>query len=147
MGVRTAGLVLALVVLGFAALLSLSVGARSIPLAEVVEALRHGGDSRNAVVVADVRVPRTLLALAVGVALGIAGALMQALTRSPRAARRRAWTAGAFAVLLALGGAGTDAALGMIVVQLLANGVLQQMLQPIAYGAALGIHPGWRCSS
>ena len=29
----------------------------------------------------------------------------------------------------------------MIVVQLLANGVLQQMLQPIAYGAALGIHP------
>ncbi len=85
MGVRTAGLVLALVVLGFAALLSLSVGARSIPLAEVVEALRHGGDSRNAVVVADVRVPRTLLALAVGVALGIAGALMQALTRNPLA--------------------------------------------------------------
>jgi putative heme transporter len=29
----------------------------------------------------------------------------------------------------------------MIVVQLLANGLLQQMVQPIAYGAALGIHP------
>ena len=40
-----------------------------------------------------------------------------------------------------LGGAGTDAAVGMIVVQLLANGILQQMVQPIAYGAALGIHP------
>ena len=52
-----------------------------------------------------------------------------------------AWTAGAFSVLLALGGAGTDAAVGMIVVQLLANGVLQQMVQPIAMGAALGIHP------
>jgi predicted PurR-regulated permease PerM len=52
-----------------------------------------------------------------------------------------AWTAGAFAVLIALGGAGTDAAIGMIVVQLLANGALQQMVQPIAYGAALGIHP------
>jgi predicted PurR-regulated permease PerM len=52
-----------------------------------------------------------------------------------------AWTAGAFSVLLALGGAGTDAAVGMIVVQLLANGILQQMVQPIAMGAALGIHP------
>jgi putative heme transporter len=52
-----------------------------------------------------------------------------------------AWGAGAFSVLIALGGAGTDAAVGMIVVQLLANSVLQQMVQPIAYGAALGIHP------
>ena len=52
-----------------------------------------------------------------------------------------AWSAGAFTVLLALGGAGTDAALGMVVVQLLANGVLQQLVQPFAYGAALGIHP------
>jgi predicted PurR-regulated permease PerM len=52
-----------------------------------------------------------------------------------------AWTAGAFSVLIALGGAGTDAAIGMIVVQLLANSVLQQLVQPIAMGAALGIHP------
>jgi putative heme transporter len=52
-----------------------------------------------------------------------------------------AWTAGAFSVLLALGGAGTEAAIGMIVIQLLANGILQQMVQPIAMGAALGIHP------
>jgi putative heme transporter len=52
-----------------------------------------------------------------------------------------AWSAGAFAVLIALGGAGTDAAIGMAVIQLLANGLLQQLVQPIAYGAALGIHP------
>ena len=52
-----------------------------------------------------------------------------------------AWGAGAFSVLLALGGGGTDAAIGMIVIQLLANGILQQLVQPIAYGAALGIHP------
>jgi putative heme transporter len=52
-----------------------------------------------------------------------------------------AWSAGVFGVLVALGGAGTDAAAGMIVVQLLANGLLQQLVQPIAYGAALGIHP------
>jgi putative heme transporter len=52
-----------------------------------------------------------------------------------------AWTAGAFSVLMALGGAGPDAAVGMIVVQLLANSVLQQLVQPIAMGSALGIHP------
>jgi predicted PurR-regulated permease PerM len=52
-----------------------------------------------------------------------------------------AWGAAAFSVLLALGGAGPEAAGGMIIVQLLANGVLQQMVQPFAMGAALGIHP------
>ena len=52
-----------------------------------------------------------------------------------------AWGAGAFAVLISLGGAGTDAAIGMIIIQLLANGLLQQLVQPVAYGAALGIHP------
>ncbi len=52
-----------------------------------------------------------------------------------------AWAAGAFAVLIALGGAGTDAAVGMIAVQLIANSVLQQFVQPLAMGAALGIHP------
>ena len=52
-----------------------------------------------------------------------------------------AWAAGAFAVLIALGGAGTDAAAGMIALQLLANSVLQQFVQPLAMGAALGIHP------
>ena len=46
-----------------------------------------------------------------------------------------------FSVLVALGGAGTDAAAGMIVIQLIANGVLQQLVQPFAMGAALGIHP------
>ena len=52
-----------------------------------------------------------------------------------------AWSAGAFAVLVALGGAGTDAAAGMLVVQLIANSVLQQLVQPFAMGTALGIHP------
>jgi putative heme transporter len=52
-----------------------------------------------------------------------------------------AWTAGAFAVLLALGGSGPEAAGAMIVVELLANGILQQLVQPFAYGTALGIHP------
>ena len=52
-----------------------------------------------------------------------------------------AWAAGGFAVLIALGGAGPEEAGAMIVIQLLANGVLQQLVQPFAMGAALGIHP------
>jgi predicted PurR-regulated permease PerM len=52
-----------------------------------------------------------------------------------------AWTAGAFAVLIALGAKGSGTALAMAVIALLANGALQQLIQPIAYGATLGIHP------
>lgn len=52
-----------------------------------------------------------------------------------------AWSAACFAVLIALGAGGPEAAGGMIVVELLANGILQQLVQPFAMGAALGIHP------
>ena len=52
-----------------------------------------------------------------------------------------AWVAGVFAVLIALGGEGTEVAIAMAVIVLLANGVLQQLVQPIAYGAALKLHP------
>jgi predicted PurR-regulated permease PerM len=52
-----------------------------------------------------------------------------------------AWAAGAFSVLIAFGAGTNEAVIGMIIIQLLANGILQQMVQPIAYGAALGIHP------
>ena len=52
-----------------------------------------------------------------------------------------AWTAGIFAVLIALGGQGPETALALAIVVLLANGVLQQLIQPIAYGATLGLHP------
>ena len=52
-----------------------------------------------------------------------------------------AWTAGAFAVLIALGSQGTETALALAVIVLLANGMLQQMVQPVAYGATLGLHP------
>jgi predicted PurR-regulated permease PerM len=52
-----------------------------------------------------------------------------------------AWSAGAFSVLVALGGDSPEAAGGMVVIQILSNGPLQQIVQPIAYGAALGLHP------
>jgi predicted PurR-regulated permease PerM len=52
-----------------------------------------------------------------------------------------AWSAGAFTVLIAFGSQGPETALVMTVIVLLANGALQQMIQPIAFGATLGIHP------
>ena len=52
-----------------------------------------------------------------------------------------AWVAGAFAVMIALGTVGTDAALAMGVVALLANSALQQMIQPFVMGATLGLNP------
>jgi iron complex transport system permease protein len=82
---RSAGLVLAIALLALAALLSLAVGARSIPLEGVIDALVHGGDTQDATIVRDIRVPRTVLGIVVGAALGVAGALMQALTRNPLA--------------------------------------------------------------
>ena len=86
MPTKAVGIAVVAGVLGFAALLSLAVGARSIPFGEVVEALRgHGGATQDTAIVLDLRVPRTLLGLAAGASLGLAGALMQSLTRNPLA--------------------------------------------------------------
>ena len=52
-----------------------------------------------------------------------------------------AFFAGAFAVVIALGSEGTTDAIIMLVVVILANGALQQIVQPIAYGATLGLNP------
>jgi predicted PurR-regulated permease PerM len=48
---------------------------------------------------------------------------------------------GAFAVVLALATQGTTVALVMLVVVLLANGLLQNIVQPIAFGATLDLNP------
>jgi predicted PurR-regulated permease PerM len=52
-----------------------------------------------------------------------------------------AFVAGFFAVVLALGSEGTTDAIIMLVIVLLANGLLQNILQPIAFGATLGLNP------
>ena len=52
-----------------------------------------------------------------------------------------AFVSGAFAVVLTLGSQGTRDALIMVVIALLANGMLQQVVQPIAFGATLDLNP------
>jgi len=49
--------------------------------------------------------------------------------------------AGAFAVLMALGAQGTTTAAIMLVIVILANGALQNIVQPIAMGATLRMNP------
>lgn len=83
--VRVLGLVVALAVLALVVLLSVSVGAKPIPLDRVWDLVFRPDGSDDAIVVHDLRIPRTLLGLLVGAALGMGGALMQALTRNPLA--------------------------------------------------------------
>ena len=65
--------------------LSIGVGARNLSPATVWAALVGGGDGEADLIVRHLRVPRTFAGLLVGAALGLAGALMQALTRNPLA--------------------------------------------------------------
>ncbi|MCF3118291.1 FecCD family ABC transporter permease [Streptomyces luteocolor] len=74
-----------LVLLAVIAVLSIGVGARSIPPTEVVRALLDYQGTDEHVIVRDVRAPRALLAIAVGAALAVAGALIQTLARNPLA--------------------------------------------------------------
>lgn len=73
------------VALAVTCLASIAIGAKYIPLDDVVRALFDTGDANNQVIVGDMRVNRTILGLVCGIALGLAGALMQALTRNPLA--------------------------------------------------------------
>ncbi|GAA3083103.1 iron complex transport system permease protein [Kribbella aluminosa] len=80
-----AWLVAALALVAAVAVLSLAVGTRAVPLPAVIDALFHGGDTRDALVVRTLRLPRTEVGLTAGAALGLAGAVLQAVTRNPLA--------------------------------------------------------------
>lgn len=74
------------------AVLSLGTGAVSIPADRVLRVLWAGrgaladpGFARDAVIVHDIRLPRTLVGLLVGASLSVAGALLQGLFRNPLA--------------------------------------------------------------
>ncbi|WP_375012708.1 FecCD family ABC transporter permease [Actinomadura sp. 21ATH] len=79
---RAAGLAAAVAVLAAVALLSLAVGARQLSLAEAWNGLFDSG-AEHYTVVREMRLPRTLLGLLAGAALGLAGGVMQSLTRNP----------------------------------------------------------------
>lgn len=64
---------------------SVFVGSGDISVGEAWSSLWNPTGSTNDVIVRDYRVPRTLLAALAGLALGVSGAVIQALTRNPLA--------------------------------------------------------------
>ena len=89
-GRRAVGLTAAalVVLLLLAVACSIAVGAREVAVLDVLRAelgVELVVDPDERYIVLSMRVPRSLTALAVGAALGVAGALVQALTRNPLA--------------------------------------------------------------
>ena len=82
---RGGGLVLAVVVLALVCLLSVAVGTRTIAPGTVWDAFVHHTGTDDQSIVRDLRVPRTVLGLLAGVAFGLSGAVIQAVTRNPLA--------------------------------------------------------------
>ncbi|OIV38273.1 iron ABC transporter permease [Mangrovactinospora gilvigrisea] len=78
-------LVAALALLAVTAALSIAVGTKGIGPAGIWHALAHPTGTYDDTVVRRLRLPRTALGLAAGASLGLAGALMQGLTRNPLA--------------------------------------------------------------
>ncbi|MCG5214498.1 iron chelate uptake ABC transporter family permease subunit [Streptosporangium soli] len=77
-----AGLFVALAV---AMLLSVTIGAKSVPLTDTWHALTGPTGTENDIVILSLRIPRTAIGLLAGIALGVSGALMQGHTRNPLA--------------------------------------------------------------
>ncbi|MFP4138342.1 MAG: FecCD family ABC transporter permease [Halomonas sp.] len=78
---------LAFVVLLLLAFSHLGLGARDVPLATLVEALMaYDPEQFEHFIIREMRLPRLLIAMVVGAALAVAGALMQGVTLNPLAA-------------------------------------------------------------
>ncbi|MFF5965664.1 FecCD family ABC transporter permease [Streptomyces collinus] len=82
--VRAFGLLLAVAILVLVALASIAIGAKELSLGQVWHGLFEDSGTYGDVVVAE-RLSRTVLGLLAGAALGLAGAVLQALTRNPLA--------------------------------------------------------------
>ncbi|APS18454.1 iron ABC transporter permease [Streptomyces sp. Tue 6075] len=98
-------------------LLSIGLGALSIPPGDVVRALTgQPTGPRIEDVIWSVRIPRTALGLAAGAALGLSGCVMQALTRNPLAdpGILGVSAGAAFAIVIAAGVAGIGSLFGYI---------------------------------
>ncbi|MFJ3775110.1 FecCD family ABC transporter permease [Streptomyces sp. NPDC090075] len=82
--IRALGLLVSVVILVLVALASIAIGAKELPLDQVWHGLFHDTGTYGDVVV-DERLSRTVLGLLAGAALGLSGAVLQALTRNPLA--------------------------------------------------------------
>lgn len=107
----------AVALLAAAAAASLALGSRDVPLPTVLTILAGGGgDPADVTAVLDLRVPRTAVAIVVGAALAVSGAVIQAVTRNPLAdpGILGVTSGSAFAVVVAVGFLGVTAPSGYL---------------------------------
>ncbi|MEZ5844180.1 MAG: iron ABC transporter permease [Hyphomicrobiaceae bacterium] len=99
-----------LVAAAVVAILSLLIGPVSLGPATVLAALVGRGDPIDVLIVQELRLPRTLLALMIGATLGLSGAALQGLLRNPLAAPSvfGAPSAAALGAVIALAAGVTD---------------------------------------
>ncbi|QAY71996.1 Fe(3+)-siderophore ABC transporter permease [Agromyces protaetiae] len=81
---RALGFALVVAALAACCVASLAIGSKGLSIDEVLAAIGGSADEAGTIV-RELRVPRTILGIAVGAALGVAGAVMQAFTRNPLA--------------------------------------------------------------
>ena len=105
-------------------LVALSVGDYDIPLTEVIATLVGGGTPQSQLVVGEWRLPRAVLGIALGAALGMSGAVFQSLTRNPL---------GSPDIIGFSTGAYTG---GLVVILLFGGGYLQTAVGAVAGGLA-----------
>ncbi|WP_250445910.1 iron ABC transporter permease, partial [Actinotalea sp. C106] len=141
------GALLLLLLLLAAVAVSLAVGARTISPGAVLAALLDpaGGASADTatVVVHELRVPRTIIGLLAGLALGMAGVVMQGVTRNPVAdpGLLGVNAGAAFAVVLGISLAGVTAPLGLAGFALLGSLGAAVLIGAIASSARVGSSP------
>ncbi|MDX2826371.1 iron ABC transporter permease [Streptomyces ipomoeae] len=82
--IRPVGLLVSVLILVLVALASIAIGAKALSVEQVWHGLFQDTGTYGDVVVGE-RISRTLLGLLAGAALGLAGAVLQALTRNPLA--------------------------------------------------------------
>lgn len=121
--------VLGLVVLAALVAIDLAKGDFEIPVTDVIKTLLGGGDPGQRFIVMELRLPQTLVAILVGLALGLAGALTQTFARNPLASPDilgvdQGAALGAVAVIVLTGVSGYGGGL--------VSGTLQQVGVPIA---------------
>ena len=84
---RIGALVVAALALAVVTLMSLRIGSFSVTTEDAVNAVfDYSPESYEETVVRSLRIPRTIIGIGVGAALGVAGAAMQAVNRNPLAA-------------------------------------------------------------
>jgi len=67
------------------AIASLVIGYIPIPLTDALTALVTGGETSNAIIMREIRLPRMILAVLIGAVLGLSGAVLQGFLRNPLA--------------------------------------------------------------